>query len=286
MSLWGINATASTLCILPVFPIKPDKKFMAMFIGFMDGVRRGYFDIGEQKQYNKITKTLVKSTIRIRLASNVHVRDLSLLEYFVQRLGVGKISNMSGREQVRVIFSKKDLVTIILPLIKQYNHLQFLTSQRVKQFALVNYILENSITHWDNVQKKELEFLGIPAHDLVKLDLFGDWLVGFTMAEGSFGMKKVGSAFYQLRQTGDDNVDLLKAACLKITGREAYPMKADTVGCYQLSLSSKTDIEKVVYFFSSSSYHRLYGYKLSQYKLWLTTLKNSSRYCNISGTFL
>jgi len=87
------------------------------------------------------------------------------------------------------------------------------------------------------------------------------------MAEGSFGIKAAGSAFYQLKQTGDDNVDLLKAACLKITGREAYAMKADTVGSYQLSLSSKTDIEKVVYFFSSSSYHTLYGYKLSQYKL-------------------
>ena len=55
---------------------------MAMFIGFMDG--DGYFDIGEQKQYNKVTKALVNSTIRIRLASNVHVRDLSLLEYFVR----------------------------------------------------------------------------------------------------------------------------------------------------------------------------------------------------------
>lgn len=135
----------STICILPVSAVKPDKNFMAMFTGFMDG--DGYFDIGEQKQYNKITKTLVNSTIRIRLASNVNVRDLSLLEYFIKVLRVGKISNMSaGREQVRVIFSKKDLVTVILPLIKLYN-LQFLTSQRVKQFALVNYILENSITH-------------------------------------------------------------------------------------------------------------------------------------------
>lgn len=284
MSLWGIDTPVSTVCILPVSVVKPDKKFMAMFMGFIDG--DGYFDIGEQKQYNKITKTLVKSTIRIRLASNVNVRDISSLEYFVKVLGVGKISNMSaGREQVRVIFSKKDLVTVILPLIKLYN-LQFLTSQRVKQFALVNYILENSITHWDNVQFKQPEFVGISAHDMVKLDLFGDWLVGFTMAEGSFGIKAAGSAFYQLKQTGDDNVDLLKAACLKITGREAYAMKADTVGSYQLSLSSKTDIEKVVYFFSSSSYHTLYGYKLSQYKLWLTTLKNSSRYSNISGTFL
>ena len=138
----------STLCA-PVYGNKPDKKFMALFIGFMDG--DGYFDIGEQKQYNKKSKVLVRSTIRIRLASNVHVRDRSLLEYFVKVLGVGKISTMSGgREQVRVIFSKKDLGAsrgeVILPLIKKYN-LQFLTSQRVKQFALINYILENSIVH-------------------------------------------------------------------------------------------------------------------------------------------
>jgi hypothetical protein len=134
----------STLCVL-VSETKPDKNFMAMFIGLIDG--DGYFDIGEQKQYNKVSKTLVRSTIRMRLASNVHERDRSLLEYFVKVLGVGKISTMSGgREQVRVIFSKRDLVTVILPLIKEYN-LQFLTSQRVKQFALINYILDNSIIH-------------------------------------------------------------------------------------------------------------------------------------------
>ena len=95
---------------------KADKKFMALFIGFIDG--DGYFDVGEQKQYNKKTKALVKSTIRIRLASNVNVRDLPLLEYFVKVLGVGKISTMSGeRNQVLVIFSKKDLTNVILPLI-------------------------------------------------------------------------------------------------------------------------------------------------------------------------
>jgi hypothetical protein len=118
---------------------------MAMFMGFMDG--DGYFDIGEQKQYNKKTKAPTRSTIRIRLASNVNTRDLALLEYFLEVLKVGKIDTMSGdRDQVRVIFSKKDLITRILPLIKEYN-LEFLTSQRAKQFALVNYILDNSITH-------------------------------------------------------------------------------------------------------------------------------------------
>lgn len=249
---------------------------MAMFVGFMDG--DGYFDIGEQKQYNKATKALVNSTIRIRLASNVHVRDLCLLEYFVKVLGVGKISKMAaGREQVRVIFSKKDLLTVILPLIKEYN-LQFLTSQRVKQFALLNYILENSITHWDNINFKEPEFIVIPSHLLVNLDFFADWLVGFTIAEGSFGIKVNGSAFYQIRQTGEDNLDLIKAACLIIAGREARPIKADSNNSYQLTLSSKLDVQKVISFFSSPNNHSLVGYKLSQYALWLTALKNSRRY--------
>lgn len=274
MSLWGRICRGQSVLSVPFSTNKPDKKFMAMFMGFMDG--DGYFDIGEQKQYNK-TKTIVKSTIRIRLATNVHTRDKPLLEHFIQVLGVGKISNMSGREQVRVIFSKRDLVTVILPLIKEYNF-KFYTSQRAKQFALVNYILENSIIHWDNVKFIE-EFIGMPVHDLVKLDFFKDWLVGFTMAEGSFGMKIDGSAFYQLKQKGADNLYLLKAACLIITGRELKSTKADSIGAYQLSLSSKMDIEKVISFFSSSN--RLCGYKLSQYTIWLNLLKKSSRYSQI-----
>lgn len=106
-------------------------------------------------------------------------------------------------------------------------------------------------------------------------------MVGFTVAEGSFGMKAAGSAFYQLRQTGEDNLDLLKAACLKITNREAYPMKADSVNSYQLSLTSKLDVQKVVNFFSSSNYSLL-GHKLIQYNLWLDGLKTRNRYKDIN----
>jgi hypothetical protein len=94
-------------------------------------------------------------------------------------------------------------------------------------------------------------------------------------------MKASGSAFYQIKQTGDDNVYLLKAACLLITGREVYSIKADSVGSYQLTLSSKLDVEKVISFFSSPDHHPLYGYKLSQYTIRLTALKNSSRYSQI-----
>jgi len=36
-----------------------------MFMGLVDG--DGYIEIGPQKQYNKLTKILVKSTVRARL---------------------------------------------------------------------------------------------------------------------------------------------------------------------------------------------------------------------------
>lgn len=260
--------------------IQPDKKFMSMFIGFIDG--DGYFDIGEQKQYNKRSKELVKSTIRIRLAINVHNRDLPLLKYFVKVLGVGKIGEMSNRNQVRVIFYKKDLVKVIIPLMKK-NNLEFLTLERSKQYALLIYILDNNIMEWDKVCLKELS-INLNNHNVMyylELDYFHDWIIGFTIAEGSFGLKNNGSAFFQIRQTGIEAYDIIKAICLVIAKREAYIIKPDRSDSYQLSLSSKKDIQSVIDFFSSVKNHELIGYKLIQYNIWISKLKTTTRYKNL-----
>jgi hypothetical protein len=55
---------------------------------------------------------------------------------------------------------------------------------------------------------------------------------------------------------------------LIITGRKANPIKPDKVDCYQLSLSSKLDINKVLLFFSAehSNTYPLIGYKSIQFK--------------------
>jgi hypothetical protein len=76
----------------------------------------------------------------------MHNRDRELLVYLVKILGVGSISYLESKNQTSLIFSKRDLVTVILPLIKIYN-LKFLTSHRFKQFEMLNYILNNSIVH-------------------------------------------------------------------------------------------------------------------------------------------
>ncbi len=108
----------------------------------------------------------------------------------------------------------------------------------------------------------------------------------FINKQGSFGLKANGSAFYQIRQTGEDNLDIIKAACLIITGREARPIKADSQNSYQLTVSSKLDIQKVIYFLSSPNNHSLVGYKSSQYTLWLTALKNQQPLFLDKATFI
>lgn len=258
---------------------------MAMFMGFFDG--DGYFDIGEQKQYSKakILLTPASSTIRIRLASNVHSRDLPLLEYFREVLGVGSISKMSKRNQVRIIFSKKDIIDVILPLIRLYR-LRFFTVQRAKQFSLLTYILENDIRHWQNVKLKDFLFVPIVYRNLLSLDYFDSWIIGFTIAEGCFISKTKGAFCYQVKQSGKENCYLLKAIYLRITGREIKTLKP-VDDSYQISLSSVLDIEKVVCFFacldllSNNAIHPLCGYKLEQYNIWIYELKKNKRYNKI-----
>jgi len=258
--------------------LKLDKNYMGKFMGLVDG--DGYIEIGPQKQYNK-SSLAPKSTIRARLVIRLHNKDKDLLVNLIKVLGVGSISNLDSISQTRLIFSKKDLVNVIVPLIKSYN-LQFLTFNRVKQYSLLNYIIDNQIIHWENV-KFNTNLVGCEApstsltegfnfpvaalgvESLLKLDFFVNLVVGFTIAEGSFGIKSDGSAFFSLKQKGLENYNIIKAICLLITGREARPIKADTADCYQLTLSSKLDVEKVVKFFFSPD-NALYGHKLLQYK--------------------
>lgn len=176
----------------------------------------------------------------------LHNRDEALLRHITNVLGVGSISALDSKNQTRLIFSKKDLVSVIIPLIKLYN-LKFLTFNRVKQYALLTHIVENNIVHWDNVDSTALKESTIPtSSDLVNFDFFRDGVVGFTMGEGSFGLKVNGSAFYQIKQKGVENYEVIKAICLVVANREAKPIKADAADAYQLTLSSKVDVQKVV----------------------------------------
>jgi hypothetical protein len=94
--------------------LKLDKNYMGKFMGpcLVDG----YIEIGPQKQYNK-SSLAPKSTVRARLVIRLHNKDKDLLVNLTKVLGVGSISNLDSISQTRLIFSKKDLVNVIVPLI-------------------------------------------------------------------------------------------------------------------------------------------------------------------------
>ena len=63
--------------------------------------------------------------------------------------------------------------------------------------------------------------------------------------------------------------------------------KIDTTNNYnQFSVSSKSDIQKVINFFSFEGLHPLIGLKYIQYSKWLNNLKNSLRYNKLNYPLL
>ena len=111
----------------------------------------------------------------------------------------------------------------------------------------------------------------------MNLPFFKNWLVGFTLAEGSFFVKNNNDACYSLKQ----RVHSMLFEAFKLvfgTNRKIVSEK----GLYnQFCVSSKADIQRVINFFSFSGHHPLVGLKGIQYLKWLTILRNSSRYRNL-----
>ena len=162
MSLWGANTelTKLQMTLLPIilkrnlqnstnsiknkdtltfnFKDKENCKLIEILIGILDG--DGYFDIGQQKQYNKDPNNKPKSTIRLRLGINLQFKDKELLETLVNKLGVGKIDYSKSKNQYRLIFYKKDILNVIYPYL-QNNKIEFLNYNRRKQYFLFKYII-------------------------------------------------------------------------------------------------------------------------------------------------
>ena len=113
------------------------------------------------------------------------------------------------------------------------------------------------------------------AEDFINLPFFNNWIVGFTIAEGSFLIKSNNDGCFQIRQ----RLNSLLFQALKFHTNRKISIDQ---GLYnQFSLSSKTDIQKVINFFSYSDHHPLLGYQLMRYKNWLSKLRLSKRYLNL-----
>ena len=98
------------------------------------------------------------------------------------------------------------------------------------------------------------------------------------MSEGSFFVKANKDGCFQLKQRL--HVNLFEAFKLLFNTERKIHIEKEKYA--QFSVSSKTDIQKVIDFFSFSGLHPLIGLKNIQYLKFVTNLKNSHRYRNIN----
>lgn len=257
-------------------------QFIAFLVGLIDG--DGYIRI------NKTTK----GYIAINLVIVLSLEDISTLEYIYSVLKLGKITKYPDYKNpiCRIIINRTDLQEILFPLLIHHN-IFFLTENRRAQFNLAMFIIKNEIKLYENIpsckssnkclkdiygHQPDLASRQILPIEYVRLPFFKNWLVGFTNAEGSFCMKNNNDGCFQLKKI----IHLQLFEALKIlfnTKRDVYIEKEKYA---QFSVSSKTDIQTVINYFSFSGLHPLIGLKSIQYFKWLANLQKSDRYRNLN----
>lgn len=275
-----------------------DKNLLALIVGFIDG--DGYIRITKKTKinsyvkkktdkygYNTINKVDNIDYIYISLIINLKENDIELLKYFQKHLNIGKVYNITpkkGSKLARWEINKTDLFNIFVPLLEYYN-IKFLIKIRQEQFLLLKYIKYNKLIKYEDIIKNKSNINEYIENNLIynnfnKLYYFNNWLVGFTMAEGSFLIKKNKDICFQLKQKYNFELfyDIIK---LFNTSSKLYIYKNKYV---LFSVSSINDIQNIINFFSFSYNHPLLGYKLLSYNSWLLAIKYSSRYniCKIS----
>jgi len=226
---------------------------LEIFIGVLDG--DGYIEIGPQKQSNS------KSTIRSRIVLRLEKKDKELLNLFVNNLKIGKIDELKNVNQYRLIISKTDTFNIIYPFLK-YSNIEFLIHNRRRQFFLLKYIIDNNIKYWEDVDLNKINNLFVEYNkkqqlgfvDIINLPYFNNWLIGFTIAEGSFHIKNRGTAHFSIVQSGIENYQVIKAIHYFIKGPNTlnHQIKPENSKVYRISFSSKKDLNFIIKIFDNN----------------------------------
>ena len=244
------------------------------FLSFLSGLIDG-------DGYIQVTRT-PKGFITIKLVISLHLNDLSTLYYIYSVIKIGKINIYKDLKNpiCKLVINKTDLQEVLFPLLI-HNNIFFLTKTRSNQFNLCMYIFEKSIYNYEDISDLNNipNVYKIPDNplNLTLLSFFKNWIVGFTNSEGSFFIKSNNDACFQLKQK--QHIYIFQAFKLIFSTNR----KINSISSYnQFSVSSKSDIQKVINFFSLSGLHPLVGLKYIQYIKWLNTLRKTTRYSGIN----
>lgn len=236
--------------------------FLAFLIGFIDG--DGYIGIRNNR-----------NNIQIYLSISLHLDDISVLNYIQSVLKLGKMYSYPDRKSptVKLIFSKLELQEVLFPLILHHGFF-FLTNTLRAQFNLAMYIIKNDLTKYSDIPPVAPVIQELPTSPLeyANLSFFKDWIVGFVCSEGSFLIKKNNDGCFQIKQ----RLHILLFEAFKLVFNTDRKITVDKELYAQFGVSSKSDIQSVINFFSFSGYHSLVGRRLIEYLSWVEAF--NSRY--------
>jgi LAGLIDADG endonuclease len=238
--------------------------FLAMLVGLIDG--DGYISITSS----------TKGYISLSLVIALEGEDKPILEYIQSVLGIGRINYYSATNTVKYIISRTDLQEVFFPLLFHHG-IFFLTTTRRAQFNLAMHVLQQDLLMFSEISTS----VNIPnlfpfptsSLDLSLLPFFNNWIVGFTIAEGSFYIKSQGSYHFNIPQRGGDN-HLVLFDAFNLAFGTSKNVKAEEYITFHLSTIK--ELEAAVRFFSFSGLHPLLGLKLFKYQKWVESIRNSS----------
>ena len=112
-----------------------DIRFLSFLVGLIDG--DGYIQ----------AKKSFKGYIEFNLTITFHNRDLATFEYLLSKLHFGVIGKINSTTSKLIIYNF-ELKYILVPLLLKHN-LFFLTKNRMNQYNLLLYTIENNIKKWE-----------------------------------------------------------------------------------------------------------------------------------------
>lgn len=248
-----------------------DKNILALFIGFVDG--DGYIRISKKVKDNK-------DYIYISLILNLHINETETLKYFKENLNIGNLYNITvkNKKLIRLEINKTDIKNILIPLLNKFK-ISFLTDTRQKQYLLLKFILINDLKYYNEIleNKKDIDNY-INKNMIIKnfytLNYFSNWLIGFTMAEGSFLIKKNKDICFQLKL----KYNLVLFYDITKYFKTTRKLTINKGKYIQFGVSSIKDIQNIINFYSFSNNHTLIGNKLNSYNKWIIEISKSKRY--------
>ena len=244
-----------------------DVQILSFLVGLIDG--DGYIQI--KKRSNGF--------IEFNLVITFNNRDITTFEHILGKLHFGVIAKIDSNLSKLVIY-QFELKYILVPLLLKHG-LFFLTENRINQYNLLLYTLENNIKKWELLPNAIPNYSPLVLNNpenIRNIWYFKDWFVGFVVAEGSFFIQANKEICFSIGQKG--NSALMNAIYLLFEPSRAlnYIKKNDIS---LVRMASVKDIQKVINFFSFENHHPLIGYKKDSYIIWLKALKESNRYKNL-----